>query len=111
MTQPPTLPPITCKHSVSLPWLPWGVRLDPKTLRLLFPTPGSVAAESAVLLECVGMVLAEMNGVPLRTIDDACWEDGVTALELVFRPFCAPCKPAAESVPLAAVVAPSTGEC
>eukprot|EP00662_Eupelagonemidae_sp_cell21_P041849 gene41849-63956_t len=48
-------------------WLPWGFVLDEQTLELLHCTAGSVAASSAPLCSCCGMVQPRSrgaNGIP-----------------------------------------------
>eukprot|EP00665_Eupelagonemidae_sp_cell47_P007925 gene7926-biopygen6718 len=51
-------------------FLPWGFVLHPDTLQLGPPLKGSIAGASSRLRSCVGMFLAELDGVDVRCPDD-----------------------------------------
>lgn len=63
-------------------WMPWGIRLDTE-MRLRPPAKGSVAMRNEELRSCVGFVLCSINGVDVRSIEEAaCATDEHADVEL-----------------------------
>lgn len=75
--------PRVMRQRGAIHWLPWGLRLD-GTMRLQGYMPATAASKAADIDACIGLLLAEVDGVRVSSLDDEVFTKGGTSVRLVF---------------------------